>query len=318
MNLTVEQHLALSAQNQKYRDLLENHLVVSSSSKLVLTPSCGKACLEIKELFWLRKADGVNMSLKVKVLGCVENGPIVGEVPRVEFRMDIQVLDISVLMGPGLSLVLCVPLSTPDLQLGWFLLELGGTMGSSENDPRGNEGASTLVKVHGLGLASVAWILGHRLLSKNSAHVGPFAELGLVLVEALDPNSKTVLVPLATLGYVLHNWRRGRGDEVRVKAADIKESWALAVLRAQDAKAVPDVDEATSVGDDGAVVALVVRNTFVALGSCVVSAILKDVVDIRSCLVCEACSGLVVIRGHIPFFVLHHLNNCFNPIGSSF
>merc|ERR1712115_12975 len=288
-------------------DLLENHLVVSSSSKLVLTPSCGKACLEIKELFWLRKADGVNMSLKVKILGCVENGPIVGEVPRVEFRMDIQVLDISVLMGPGLGLVLCVPFSTPDLQLGWFLLKLGGTMGSSENDPRCNEGASTLVKVHGLGL-----------VSKNSAHVGPFAELGLVLVEALDPNSKTVLVPLATLGDMLHNWRRGRGDEVRVKAADIKEPWALAVLRAQDTKAVPDVDEATSVGDDGAVVALVVRDTFVALGSCVVSAVLKDVVDIRGCLVCEACSGVVVIRGHIPFFVLHHLNNCLNPIGSSF
>merc|ERR1719471_662096 len=255
-----------------YVDLLENHLVVSSSSKLVLTPSCGKACLSIEEFLWLRKADGVNMSLKVKVLGCVENGPIVGEVPRVEFRMDIQVLDISVLMGPGLGLVLCVPLSTPDLQLGWFLLELGGTMGSSENDPRSNEGASTLVKVHSLGLASEAWILGHRLLSKNSAHVGPFAELGLVLVEALDPNSK----------------------------------------------AVPDVDEATSVGDDGAVVALVVRDTFVALGSCVVSAVLEDVVNIRGCLVCEACSGLVVIRGHIPFFVLHHLNNCLNPIGSSF
>merc|ERR1719350_334977 len=191
-------------------------------------------------------------------------------------------------------------------------------MSSSENDPRGNEGASTLVKVHGLGFASVAWILGHRLLSKNSAHVGPFAKLGLVLVEALDPNSKAVLVPLATLGYMLHNWRRGRGDEVRVKAADIKEPWALAVLRAQDTKAVPDVDEATSVGDDGAVVALVVRDTFVALGSCVVSAILKDVVNIRGCLVCEACSGLVVIRGHIPFFVFHHLNNCLNSIGSSF
>merc|ERR1711899_7510 len=218
------------------------------------------------------------MSLKVKVLGCVENGPIVSEVPRVEFRMDIQVLDISVLMGPGLGLVLCVPFSTPDLQLCWFLLELGGTMGSSENDPRGNEGASTLIEVHGLGFASVAWILGH----------------------------------------MLHNWRRGRRDEVRVKAADIKESWALAVLRAQDAKAVPDVDEATSVGDDGAVVALVVRHTFVALGSCVVGAILKDVVNIRGCLVCEACSGLVVIRGHIAFFVLHHLNNCLNPIGSSF
>merc|ERR1712200_233932 len=299
-------------------DLLENHLVVSSSSKLVLTPSCGKACLSIEEFLWLRKAYGVNMSLKVKVLGCVENGPIVSEIPRVEFRMDIQVLDVSVLMGPWLGLVLCVPFPTPDLQLGWFLLELGGTMGSSENDPRGNEGASTLVKVHGLGFASVAWILGHRLLSKNSAHVGPFAELGLVLVETLDPNSKTVLVPLATLGHVLHNWRRGRGDEVRVKAADIKESWALAVLRAQDAKAIPDVDEATSICDDGAIVALVVRHTFVALGSCVVSAVLKDVVNIGCCLVGESSLSLmVVVRGDISILVLHHLDDRLHSIRSS-
>merc|ERR1711953_1237876 len=109
-----------------------------------------------------------------------------------------------------------------------------------------------------------------------------------------------------------------RGDEVMVNAACVSESWALAVLRAQDAKAVPDVDEATSVGDDGAVEALVVRDTFVALCSRVVSAVLKDVVNIRGCLVFEAFSGLVVIRGHIPFLVLHHPNNCLNPIGSSF
>merc|ERR1712038_833324 len=113
---------------------------------------------------------------------------------------------------------------------------------------------------------------------------------------------------------MLHNWRRGRGDEVRVKAADIKEPWALAVLRAQDTKAVPDVDEATSVGD-GAVEALVVRDTFVALGSCVVGAILKDVVNIRSCLVCESsCVLLVVIWGNVPILILHHLNDHLDTI----
>merc|ERR1711978_168234 len=191
-------------------------------------------------------------------------------------------------------------------------------MGSSENDPRSNEGASTLVKVHGLGLASVAWILGHRLLSKNSAHVGPFAELGLVLVEALDPNSKTVLVPLATLGHVLHNWRRGRGDEVRVKAADIKESRALAVLRTEDAKAIPDVDEATSICDDGAIVTLVVWDAFIALAFGVVGAVLKDVVNIGCCLVGESSlSLLVVVRGDVSILVLHHLNDRLHSVRSS-
>merc|ERR1719305_2248054 len=103
-----------------------------------------------------------------------------------------------------------------------------------------------LVEVHSLRFSSIAWILSNGLLSKDGTHVRPLPELGLVLVEALDPNSESVLVPLATLGHVLHNWRRGRGDEVGVQAAYVQKSRALAVLRTEDAKAIPDVDEATA------------------------------------------------------------------------
>merc|ERR1712242_334741 len=299
-------------------DLLENNLVISSSSELVLSPPCGKACLEIKELLWLGKADSIDVGLKVKVLVGVENCPIVGEVPRVELWVDVQGLDVSVLVGPGFCLVLGVPFSTTDLQLGWLLLELGSTVGSSKDDSRGDEGTSTLVEVHGLRFSSIAWILSNRLFGKDCTHVRPLSKLGLILVEALDPHSQSVLVPLATFGHVLHNRRRGRGDEVRVEAADIKETRTLAVFRAQDTKAVPDVDEATSICDDSAVVALVVGNTFVALALGVVGAVLKDVVNIGCGLVSESSlSLLVVVRGDIPILVFHHLNDCLHPVCSS-
>merc|ERR1712010_133977 len=114
---------------------------------------------------------------------------------------------------------------------------------------------------------------------------------------------------------MLHNWRRGRGDEIRVKAADIKEPRALAVLRTQDAKAISDVDEATSICDDGAIVTLVVRDTFIALALCVVCAVLKDVVNIGCCLVSESSlSLLVVVGGDISILVLHHLHNHLDTI----
>merc|ERR1712036_108198 len=104
-------------------------------------------------------------------MGSVENCPVIGEVPWVELRVDVQGLNISVLVGSGLCLVLGVPFSTSDLQLGGLLLELGSTVGSSEDDPRGNEGASTLVEVHGLRFSSIAWILSNGLLSKDCTHV---------------------------------------------------------------------------------------------------------------------------------------------------
>merc|ERR1719273_480569 len=154
--------LALVVANNWQVDLLENNLVIASSSKLILSPPCGEAALAIKELLCLCKTHSVNVSLKVKVLGCVENCPVVGEVPWVEFRVDVQGLNVSVLVGPGLCLVLGVPFSTTDLQLGWFLLELGSTVGSGKDDSRGNQGASTLVEVHGLRFSSVSWILSDR------------------------------------------------------------------------------------------------------------------------------------------------------------
>merc|ERR1711936_606144 len=257
--------LTLVVANNWQVDLLENNLVISCSSKLVFSPACGKACLEIKEFLWLGKADSVNVGLKVKVLGSVKNSPVIGEVSWVEFWVDVEGLDVSVLVGSGLCLVLGVPFSTSDLQLGWLLLELGSTVGSGEDDPRSNQGASTLVEVHSLRFSSIAWILCDGLLSKDSTHVRPLPELGLVLVEALDPNSESVLVPLATLGHMLHNRRRGRGDEVGVQAAYVQKSRALAVLRTEDAKAIPDVDEATAICDDGAIVTLVVWDAFIAL-----------------------------------------------------
>merc|ERR1711881_736824 len=310
--------LTLVMANNWQVDLLENNLVISSSSKLVFSPPCGKACLEIKEFLWLRKADCVNVGLEIKILGNVQDSPVIGEVPWVELWGNVQGLDVSVLVGSGLCLILCVPFSTSDLQLGGLLLELGSTVGSSEDDPRGNEGASTLVEVHGLRFSSIAWILSNRLLSEDCTHVRPFPELGLVLIEALDPNSESVLVPLATLGNVFHNWRRGRRDEVRVKAADIKEPRTLAVLRAEDAKAIPDVNEATSICDDGAIVALVVGNAFVALALGVVCAVLKDVVNIGCCLVGESSlSLLVVVRSDMSILVLHHLNDRLHSIRSS-
>merc|ERR1712233_188564 len=286
--------LTLVMANNWQVDLLENNLVISSSSKLVLSPPCGKACLEDKE-----------------------DSPVVGEVPWVELRVDVEGLDVSVLVGPGLCLVLGVPFSTSNLHLGWLLLELGSTVGSSEDDPRSNEGASTLVEVDSLRFSCIAWILSDRLLSKNSTHVRPLSELGLVLVEALDPHSESVLMPLTTLGHMLHN-RRRRGDEVRVKTADIKEPRAFAVLRAEDAKAIPDVDGATSICDDGAIVALVVWHTFIALALGVVGAVLKDVVNIGCCLVGESSlSLLVVVRGNVSILVLPHLNYRLHSIRSS-
>merc|ERR1719229_2001871 len=299
-------------------DLLENNLVIASSSKLVFSPSCGKAALSVKQLFWLRKTYSINVGLQIKVLGNVQNSPVIGEVPWVELWVDVQGLDVSVLVGPGLCLVLCVPFSTSDLQLGGLLLELGSTVGSSEDNPRGNEGASTLVEVHGLRFSSIARILSNGFFSEDCTHVRPFPKLGLILVEALDPNSESVLVPLATLGHVLHNRRRGRGDEVRVKAADIKEPRTLAVLGAKDAKAIPDVNEATTICDDGAIVALVVGNAFIALALSVVCAVLKDVVNIGCCLVGESSlSLLVVVRSDISILVLHDLNNRLHSVRSS-
>merc|ERR550534_2924061 len=86
---------------------------------------------------------------------------------------------------------------------------------------------------------------------------------------------------LSTLRHVFHNGRRRRGGEVGVLAAHVEESWALAVLGAQDAETVPDIDQALPVSDDRPVVALVIGHALVPLAGRVVRAVLEDVVHLR-------------------------------------
>merc|ERR550534_3038805 len=262
-------------------DLLEDNLVLTRSPELVLAPSGGEAGGAVKDLVGVRKTHGVKMLVQDKVLRDMEDSKVILEVPAVKLRMDVEVGHLSVLVGVGLGLVLGVPLSAPDLQLGGVLPELVHAVGSGEEDARGDEGAAALVEVHSLGLAAVSGLLLHWLLMEDGAHVRPLSKLRLVLSEALDPGAETIEVPAAALGLVSDNWGWGRGNKVGVLAADIQEAGALAVLGGQGSEPVPDVNEPGAVGDDGAVGALIVGNTLVAESLSVVSAVLEGRVDLH-------------------------------------
>ena len=77
--------------------------------------------------------------------------------------VDLEIGDLPVLVGPGLSLVLSVPLSTADLQLAGVLSELVDTVGGSEDHARSDERSSALEEVDSLGFSSVAGLLLHWL-----------------------------------------------------------------------------------------------------------------------------------------------------------
>jgi len=160
---------------------------------------------------------------ELELLAGEEDGEVVLEISGVKLRVDFQSGDLPVLVWPGLCLLLSVPLPTADLHLAGVLLELVHTVGRGQHHAGGDERSSALVEVDSLGLSSVAGLLLHWLGVQDGAHVGPLAELGLSLSEALDPGAQAVRVPLATLGDVLGSQDgRGRGrDEVRVFAADI-------------------------------------------------------------------------------------------------
>merc|ERR550534_546472 len=249
---------------------------------LVLAPSGGEAGGAVKDLVGVRKTDGVKMLVQDKVLRDMEDSKVILEVPAVELRVDVEVGHLSVLVGVGLGLVLSVPLSAPDLQLGGVLSELVHAVGSGEEDAGGDEGAAALVEVHSLGLAAVSGLLLHWLLVEDGAHVRPLSELRLVLSEALDPGAETIKVPAAALGLISDNWGRGRGNKVGVLAADIQKARALAVLGGQGSESVPDVNEPGAVGDDGAVGALVVGHAHVAEALGVVGAVLEGSVNLNS------------------------------------
>merc|ERR550534_3562820 len=291
-------------------DLLEDNLVLTRGPELVLAPSGGEAGGAVKDLIGVRKTDGVKMLVQDKVLRDMENSKVILEIPSIKLWVDVEVGHLSVLVGVGLSLVLGVPLSAPDLQLGGVLSELVHAVGSGEEDAGGDEGAAALVEVHSLGLAAVSGLLLHWLLVEDGAHVRPLSKLKLVLSEALDPGAETIEVPAAALGLVSDNWGWGRGNKVGVLAADIQKAGALAVLGGQGSETVPDVDEPGAVGDDGAVGALVVGHAHVAKALSVVSAVLEGSVHRNSGLGLLDKGGGVggVVTGVLAVGLLDHLN----------
>merc|ERR1712078_500491 len=291
-------------------DLLEDHLVLTRSSELVLTPASGEARGAVKDLIGVREAGGVQVLVQDKVLGDKENSEVILEIPAVKLWVDGEVGHLSVLVGVGLCLMLCVPLPASDLQLGGVLSELVHAVSRGQEDAGGDEGAATLVEVHSLWLAAVTSLLLHWLLMEDSAHMRPLSKLGLILSEALDPSAETTNVPAAALGLVSDNWGRRRRNKVGVLAADIQEAGALAVFGSQSSEPVPDVDEASTVSDDGAVGALVVGDTHVAKALGVVSAVLEGSVHLDSGLGLLHKGGGVwsVVTGVLAVGLLDHLH----------
>ena len=78
---------------------------------------------------------------------------------------------------------------------------------------------------------------------------------------------------------MLRWWRRRH--KVGVLAADLEVTRTLAVLRAENAKTVPDINTAAPISDDGAIRAMVIGHTLIALRCCVGCAVLKIIVFIH-------------------------------------
>merc|ERR1712013_328531 len=255
--------LALIVAHNWEVNLLEDNLVLSCRTKLVLAPPSGKAGGSIKQFLSLRKTDCVNMTGEDKVFRGEEDCKVIVKIASIKLWVNIESLNISVLMRGWLRLGLRVPLSAPDLQFCRGLSELVHTVRSSEDTSRSNQRASALVEVHCLWLTSISTLLLYRLLMEDSAHVGPFTKLGLRLGESLDSYSKTILVPSSTFRSVLDLgrwWRNG----VRIFAADVKEARAFAVFWSQTTKAIPDINKPCSISDNSSIMALIVRYTLIS------------------------------------------------------
>merc|ERR1719232_2373084 len=177
-------------------DLLEDHLVLASGAELVLAPTGGETRGAVEDLIGVRKTGGVQVLIQDEVLRDKKNSEVILEIPAIKLGVDGEVGHLPVLVGVGLCLVLGVPLSAPDLQLGWVLSELVHAVGRGQEDAGGDQGAAALVEVDSLGLTAVAGLLLHWLLVEDGAHVGPLSKLGLVLSEALDPGAETIEVPV--------------------------------------------------------------------------------------------------------------------------
>merc|ERR1712012_1316935 len=205
----------------------------------------------------------VNVLIKNKILTSEEDSIVILKVSSIKFWMNDKVLDISILMRIGFSLVLCVPFSTSDLQFCWVLSELVHTMSSSQDDSRGNQGTSTLIQIDSLWFSGVTSLLLHWLGVEDSAHVRPLSALRLGLGESLNSGSKTVVVSSSALGLVFDNWWWRWRNEVRILAADIKEAWTLAVFWSQSSKSIPDINKTSTISDNSSIGTLIVWNTFI-------------------------------------------------------
>merc|ERR1719495_686466 len=115
-------------------------------------------------------------------------------------------------------------------------------------------------------------------------HVRPFTKLRLRFSKYLDPNSKTILISTSTLWRIFYLWRWWR-DKVRILAANIKETRTFTVFWCKTSKYVPDVNETSSISDDGSIVALIVRHTLVTKRFCIVCTILKICIHLNCCFV---------------------------------
>merc|ERR1719167_1131703 len=194
-------------------------------------------------------------------------------------------LNISVLVGIGFSLILCIPLTTSDLQLAGVLPKLFNTMGSCKDCSRSNQRSSTLIKISSLRLCTtIASFLFNGLLMQDCTHVRPLTKLRLRFGESLDSNSKTILISSSTLWRIFDLWRWWR-HKVRILAANIKESWTFTVFWCKTSKSIPNVNKTSSISDDCSIVALIVGHTLVTKRFCIVGTILKICIHLNCCFV---------------------------------
>merc|ERR1712107_270596 len=152
-------------------NLLKNHLVITFRSEPVLSPaSCIAGSVVTIGLVGLWQTNSVNMEIKNKVFCQKYQSKIVGQVLGIKFRVNFDILTISVLVRIGLSWMLGVPFSAADLQLAGVGLKLVDTVGCCKDYSGRNEGASALVQVYRVSIP-------FRCFVQHSAHVRPFSKL---------------------------------------------------------------------------------------------------------------------------------------------
>merc|ERR1712013_272551 len=117
---------------------------------------------------------------------------------------------------------------------------------------------------------------------------------GSILPTANTPGNHTSLYIGVRVVLDLGRWRR---NEVRILAANIQKARALAVFRCQASEPISDVNKTSTVCDDGAVVALVVRYTLIAIFFSVVLTIFKLIIYLNTCLIFKTIihSGNIII-----------------------